>query len=322
MTMRPEKSVFFLVLPHVHLLDLSGPVQALFEANAFGGKYDLRYCSPTPRVRTAQGMWISDLEPLPGVAADDLVLVPGIDSTTLDDLDHVPVDWLRGAEKAGATVGSICSGGFILAYAGLLDGKMCTTHWKIADRMQAEYPETKLVKNRLYVRSGRIITSAGVASGIDMALSLVEEDIGPLAAAHVARELVVYMRRNGESDQSSVYLQFRTHLHPGVHRVQDWLVSHPDTSPTIDELARVAGMSPRHLTRSFRQATGITLKEFATRLKLEIAESLFHDPNLTVEGVAAQCGFKDPRQLRRLWKRNFGTSPSVWKRNEETEVVS
>ena len=179
--------------------------------------------------------------------------------------------------------------------------------------MQTVYPRTRVIKNRLFVRSGNLLTSAGVASGIDMALSLVEEEHGPLVAARVAREIVVYLRRDGSQSQNSIYLEHRTHLHPGVHRVQDWLIAHPEKKPTIKQLSQVAGISPRHLTRVFRQATGVTLKAFANKLKLEIAENLFHDPSLTVDGVAFQCGFKDARQLRRLWKRNYGESPSIWK---------
>ena len=174
--------------------------------------------------------------------------------------------------------------------------------------------------NRLFVHDDRIVTSAGVASGIDLALALIEQDHGPLVTARTAREMVVYMRRDGRRPQESIYLDHRTHLHPGVHRVQDFLVAHPDRQPTIDELAKIARMSSRNLTRVFRRATGITLKSFSTRLKLEVAGNLLHNPNLTVEGVASRCGFKDSRQLRRLWKQTFGESPTDWKQRETTRM--
>lgn len=318
---RRARRVLVLLLPNVHVLDLAGPVQVLHEADHLGGAYDLTYCGPAPHARTAQGLLISGLRPLPEVAEGDLILVPGIDSSTLGDLGHVPAGWLRGAYEAGATLCSICSGAFVLARAGLLDGLPCTTHWKVADRLQKEYPAARVVMNRLFVRAGRIVTSAGVASGIDMALSLVEEDHGPMVTARVAREIVVYVRRDGSRDQSSVYLEYRTHMHPGIHRVQDWMISHPESRPTIQELSRLAGISPRHLTRTFRQATGITLKAFASRLKLEVAGNLLHDPALTIENVATQCGFKDARQLRRLWKRRYGASPSTWKEEEKVRTA-
>lgn len=316
MSHRRRREVCFLILPAVHALDLAGPVQAFYEANGFGADYRLRYCGPEPRARTAQGLWLADLEPLPEMGRGDLVVVPGIDSRRLGEIPRSPGAWLREAHAAGATLASVCSGAFVLAQARLLDGRQCTTHWKVLERLAREHPRADVVDNRLFVCDGRIVTSAGVASGIDLALALVEEDHGPLVAARTARELVVYMRRDGSQRQESIFLDYRTHLHPGVHRVQDWLVAHPDEAATLGRLARIARMSSRNLTRVFRQATGITLKEFSTRLKLEVAGNLLHNPDLTVEGVASRCGFKDSRQLRRLWKRNFGTSPSDWKARE------
>ena len=308
----------FLVLPHVHLLDLSGPVQAFYEANTLGGSYAVGFCSPTPRVTSAQGLTLADLAPPGAVEAGDRVIVAGIDSATLDRLDQVPRDWLRAAESRGAQVASICSGAFALGEAGLLDGRQCTTHWKIAERLQQRYPSCRVVQNRLFVEDGGVMTSAGVASGIDLALALIEHDHGPLVAARVARELVIWVRRDGGRAQQSVYLDYRTHLHPGVHRVQDWLIAHPERKPKLDDLAEIAALSPRHLTRVFRQATGVTLKSFANRLKLEMASNLLHNPELTLEGIASQCGFEDPRQLRRLWKQAFGSSPSEWRQQQES----
>ena len=313
---RPTR-LYFLMLPQVHLLDLAGPAQVFYEANGFGADYDIRFCAVDSKVRTAQGLRLADLEPLPEVGPDDMVIVPGLDSETLDDLDHLPAAWLREAYSVGARICSVCSGAFALARAGLLHGRRCTTHWKVADRLQLDYPDIKVVRNRLFVRHGRIVTSAGVASGIDMALSILEEEHGPLIVAKVARELVVYLRRNGGSEQQSVYLDYRTHVHPGVHRVQDWLVAHPEQRPTLEELAKIAGMSPRNLTRTFRQATGVTLKAFANKLKLEIDGNLIHPPDLTLEGVASHCGFQDPRQLRRLWKQSYGVSPSAWRARQQ-----
>jgi transcriptional regulator GlxA family with amidase domain len=146
-----------------------------------------------------------------------------------------------------------------------------------------------------------------------MALALVERDHGSLVAARVAREMVVYVRRTGDREQMSVFLEYRTHMNEGVHRVQDWLIAHPETRPTLDHLARVAAMSRRHLTRIFRQATGITLKAFSTRIRLRIAGDLLRDPDRTVASVAAACGFRDARQLRRLWLETHGTTPGAWR---------
>ncbi len=305
--------IFVLVLPHVHAMDLAGPVQVFYEANGYGAAYELHFCGVVEKVESAQGFWISNLEGLPEVTRDDWVLVPGIESSTLTDMSNVPVDWLRMAADVGARLSSICSGSWVLAHAGVLDHRRCATHWKIADQMEERFPTVQIVRDRLFVRDGNVVTSAGMASGVDLALSMVEEDHGPRVASRVAREMVVYLRRNGSSAQRSIFVEYRTHLHPGVHRVQDWLIEHPEKRPTVDELARLARMSPRHLTRVFRQATGVSLKAFATQLKLEVASNLLRDRNLSVESVAARCGFADARQLRRLWAKNFGLSPTAWK---------
>jgi transcriptional regulator GlxA family with amidase domain len=247
-------------------------------------------------------------EPRPG----DLILIPGTSSGTLDDM-RPPVDWLRMAAGAGARIASVCSGAFALGRAGLLDDRRCTTHWKVVARLQAENPRARVVENCLFVEDGGIVTSAGVASGIDMALALVERDFGPLVVARVSREMVVYLRRNGDQDQRSIYLDHRTHLHPGVHRVQDWMVANTDQKATLEQLARIAGMSPRHLTRVFRQATGVTPKRFAAKVKVQVARDLLGDPQRTVEAIASSVGFEDARQLRRLWKQSFGVSIAAYR---------
>ncbi|HET9480169.1 MAG TPA: helix-turn-helix domain-containing protein, partial [Candidatus Polarisedimenticolia bacterium] len=148
-------------------------------------------------------------------------------------------------------------------------------------------------------------------SGIDLALALVESHHGAAPAARVARELVVYMRRDGSADQTSVFLKYRDHLHPGVHRVQDHLTLHPDRHGPLDDLARLACMSPRHLTRVFRRTTGITLKEYASQIRLEAAAGLLRGSGLGIEQVAARCGYADARQLRRLWKIRHGANPTT-----------
>jgi transcriptional regulator GlxA family with amidase domain len=166
----------------------------------------------------------------------------------------------------------------------------------------------------LFVHDRGITTSAGIASGIDMALDLIEQHHGPRMAAAVAREMVVYLRRDGHQRQESVYLDHRTHLHPGIHAVQDWFVANPSKAARLPELAALAHMSPRNLTRTFRQATGISIHEYRTRLRLEQVRSLLNNPELTLEAIAERCGFAGARQLRRVWKAAFGTAPASARR--------
>lgn len=228
---------------------------------------------------------------------------------TTQHLERKAIRFVRDAFDAGAQLASVCTGAFVLGEAGLLDGRRCTTHWTRIGELRRRYPAARVLDDRLFVSDGPITTSAGIASGIDMSLALIERLDGPLVAAAVAREMVVYLRRDGGHRQQSVYLDYRTHLDPGVHRVQDAIVQEPAARITIERLADVAAMSPRNLTRSFRRATGISIKEFTTRIRVELARTLLNDPSTTVEAVARRCGFATARQLRRAFRNEVGTSP-------------
>jgi transcriptional regulator GlxA family with amidase domain len=153
------------------------------------------------------------------------------------------------------------------------------------------------------------VSSAGIASGVDMALALLEIDGGPVLASSVAREMVVYLRRDGSHAQDSVYLDYQTHLSPGVHVVQQHLVAHPESADRLSELARMAGMSERTLTRAFRRATGISVHAYRERLRLERARDLMRNPTMTMDAIASACGYADARQLRRIWSARRGASP-------------
>ncbi len=292
--------MIFLVLPQVEVLDLAGPLQALSEANATRKRYAIRVCATREKIQSHQGITLADLDPLPDDARDALVIVPGMPYAATQKIERAVTRWLRKAASAGAHIASVCTGAFVLGEAGLLDGRRCTTHWSRTTELARRFPQAHVLDDRLFVTDGNITTSAGIASGIDMALALIEQADGPLVAAEVAREMVVYLRRDGAQEQHSVYLDYRTHLHPGVHRVQDWIVRNPEGRATLDELADIAGMSTRSLTRTFRTATGISVHEFTTRVRVELARTLLHDPGLTMEAVAQRCGFATARQLRRV----------------------
>ncbi|AXG78920.1 helix-turn-helix domain-containing protein [Streptomyces paludis] len=302
-----------LVLPEVNLLDLGGPVQVFDTAAQLGAGYRLEYAAETESVRSAQGLRLAGLSPLPTTRAErgDLVLVPGPRLTGSDRLvPPAAVRWVRDAFAAGARLASVCTGAAVLGEAGLLDGRACTTHWSLTAAMRERYPAARVREAALYVHDGRISTSAGVSSGIDLALSLVERDHGPELTAAVVRELVLYLRRDGDAAQISPFLRYRDHVQPAVHRVQDHLAQNLDAAPTLPELAALAHLSPRGLTRAFTASTGITPLAYQRRLRLERARTLLADTELTVEAIAARCGFRDARQLRRLVAEAFGASPS------------
>lgn len=323
--------MIFIVLPEVEILDLAGPLQAFSEAK---GRYRIRVCSNRDRVHSHQGVVLADLDRLPDLARSSqfaarrgevalalpedeasrsaknalevdsapIVIVPGMPYAATQKVDREITRWLANAARAGAHIASVCTGAFIVGEAGLLDGRRCTTHWSRTAELARRFPRAKVLDDRLYVSDGELTTSAGIASGIDMALAFIEQADGPIVAAEVAREMVVYLRRDGAQKQSSVYLDYRTHIHPGVHRVQDFIVQNPRSRVTLDELAELAGMSARSLTRTFRAATGISVHQFSTRVRAELARTLMHDPGLTMEAVAQRAGFS-ARQLRRLSSR-------------------
>ena len=304
----PRRTIFAL-FPGCEILDLAGPIQAFHEAKLLGVPYEISYCAPTPEVPSAQGLGLSGLEPLPEVQAGDLIIVPGY--PTLEA--RVPVklvSWLRQAHRAGVELCSVCTGAFALGEAGALDGRLCTTHWKRVPDLKARFPRAQVVGDRLFVIDEGLVTSAGIAAGIDMALALIERDAGPLVAGEVAREMVVYIRRDGAHDQESVYLDYQTHLSPGIHQLQQHLVANPGSRATLGELAKIAGMSERNLTRVFKRATGISIQDYRERLRVERARDLMKNPMMTLDAVAAACGFTDGRQLRRVWTSRFGVPPS------------
>jgi transcriptional regulator GlxA family with amidase domain len=261
-------------------------------------------------VSSEQGLSLAGLLPFNKIDLQDgdFIFVPGIDfkTFTLGKLDAAIKEvegWLQANHARKVNIASVCSGTLILAEAGLLDEKRCTSHWKCIEYIKQRYPRVNIVSDCLYANDGTIFTSAGMTSGIDMALSIVESQHGPMLAAKVAREMVVYLRRDESNKQETIYLDYRTHFSPGVHKVQDYIISHPAENFTLDQLATVASTSTRTLTRLFKKSTGHTINEFKTAVRLELARTLNENTDYTVEKIASLCGFEGARQLRRLQQR-------------------
>jgi transcriptional regulator GlxA family with amidase domain len=297
-----NKVVFFLV-PGVHLLDLAGPAQVFSTAADFGHPYTLGYIAESPQVASAQGLPLVAETAWPDLDADDLVVVPGwrapgLTATTTIAGAHLRA--LRDHHARGGTVASVCAGADALGSAGLLDGRRCTTHHDLQDELAHRYPEALVVRDVLFTTDDRVVTSAGIASGIDLALHLIATRHGPAFAAQVARDMVVYARRNGHEPQASAMLRYRSHLDDVVHRAQDLLDTRFDAPLRLVELAHAVGVSERTLTRLFTRATGgLTPLRYQQTLRLERAEHLI-DHGSTIEAAARAVGFEDARMLRRL----------------------
>jgi transcriptional regulator GlxA family with amidase domain len=297
--------VVFLLVPGLHLLDLAGPAQSFGTAADLGCGYELHYVAEQEDVRTAQGATVRAVTDWPSLTADDLVIVPGWRSPVIAGtgaLSATTLGRLTGHHADGGTVVSICAGADALGRAGLLDGRRCTTHHLIQDELAVRYPSATIIRDVLYVVDGRIATSAGIASGIDLALHLIAVRDSPVIAARVAREMVIYARRNGDEQQASAMLRHRNHLSDFAHRAQDSIESRfADTLPLAD-LAADCGVSERTLTRRFVAATGMTPLRYQQVLRVERAEHLIGH-GATVEAAARTVGFADARMLRRLRSR-------------------
>lgn len=321
-----KQRIIFLIRDEVELLDLAGPTQVFDVAARLLAPYSLHFCAGNTQVRSAQALFLGQLEPLPTPSSSDLVIVPGslLDGREGDapSLEPDTRNWLAGAHATGAHIASVCAGAFALGEAGLLNGRRCTTHWTFIERLQQRYPTARVVDAVLYACDRGVTTSAGITSGIDMALCIVEKQHGPRLAAEVARWLVLYLRRNGANSQLSPYLEFRSHLHPAIHQVQDWLAEHVTSPASLADLAAVANMSVRNFSRSFKIATGVTPLQYQQRLRLEVAANLLANSDLSIEAVAARCGFEDARHFRRLWHRHFGSPPSFARKEQTARTVA
>ncbi|GAB2935557.1 GlxA family transcriptional regulator [Micromonospora polyrhachis] len=297
--------VVFLLVPQLHLLDVAGPAQVFHTAAEFGYDYRLVYVAEQEDVPTAQGLPVRATLSWPALAPEDLVVVPGWRAPSLARTGHLGADSLRRLAEhhaTGGTVASVCAGADALGRAGLLDGRRCTTHHGVQNELARRYPRATVVRDVLYVVDERVVTSAGIASGIDLALHLVAIRHGPGVAARIARAMVVYARRNGDERQASTMLRHRAHLHDVVHRVQDLIDSRFTERLPLSRLAAAGGVSQRTLTRLFGKATGMTPLRYQHLLRVERAEHLIGH-GTTLESAARAVGFEDARMLRRLRSR-------------------
>ncbi|MEL6538624.1 MAG: AraC family transcriptional regulator, partial [Bacteroidota bacterium] len=217
----PPHRVFFLVPPQVHLLDVSGPIHLFYEAKAYGADLELRFLrmQDQEELRSSAGLFLGQLESFQeySLGPTDILFVPGVESLLLDDAsfqkESAPFyHWLIDQQGKGAKICSVCTGAYLLAQAGILDGRSCTTHWRYLQDFNQRFPQVNLLQDRLFVKDGTIYSSAGVSSGIDLSLHILEELYGASFAIKIAREVVIYLRRTDDDPQLSVFLQYRNHL--------------------------------------------------------------------------------------------------------------
>jgi transcriptional regulator GlxA family with amidase domain len=312
------KDVYFVVLPGLVLLDLAGPAEAFrLAAGRVSDSYRLHFVAPARAVQAAVGLQLSALEPLPAkLSADSIVVLTGISGEAVDFDDPANqrvVAWLETGVSAPALLVCVCAGSVIAGKAGLLTGRECTSHHAHIEELRKVAPGARVLDNRIFVEDGRVLSSAGVTAGIDLALYVIGTQLGPRVAAEVARDLVVYLRRSGSDPALSPWVQHRNHLHPAVHRVQDAVARRPASSWTSNELSAVACTSPRNLARLFAEHAHCSPLDYVQLIRFAFAKELVAQSKLDLERIAARAGFRSAQQLRRVWARWEPRTPSAFR---------
>jgi transcriptional regulator GlxA family with amidase domain len=319
-------AVFVVVPPRLLLLDLAGPLEVLRWANQVQSavRFEVRYVGPSASLQTSIGLALARIEPLPAsLPPAALVILPGDVEQVMRCGQDSPsgscaadaaaedaiVAWLRATIAPTHKLICICSGALIAARAGLLDDHACTTHHSCCAELARLAPRARVLENRLYVEDGECYSSAGITTGIDLMLHIVSRMTDQACAVAVARYLVVYLRRNGTDPQLSPWLEGRNHLHPAVHRVQDAIAADASKVWTLNRLARLAGVSTRHLSRLFNEHVGFGIAEYRNHLRVALAQELLSQTRLSMERVAERAGFGSARQMRRAWRKVHARPP-------------
>jgi len=318
--------------PGALLLDIAGPAEVLRRANAEQPaiRFEVRYHAPTPSLVSSVGLTLADLHPLPESLPDAaIVVVSGdVSSLMMPDRDapvaasaasaqDAIVRWLKASVRPGHLLVCICSGSLFAARAGLLDGHACTTHHTDCAALARLAPAARVIENRLYVEDRNRLTSAGVTAGVDLMLHLVSRLTDPLVALNIARHLVIYLRRSGSDPQASPWFSGRSHMHRAVHRAQDAVTADPAANWTVEDLAEIAGTSPRHLSRLFNEHAGMSVPSYVGQVRVVLAADLVRHSTLDLESVAHRAGFASTRQMRRVWAQFHAEPPSRLRRQPD-----
>lgn len=307
------RDVIFAVADGVMLLDVAGPIQVFTNA----GGYRVRLASPSGHpVRTDVGismsvdLALSDLDVTMDV---DTLIVPGYPRHEFAGVAPDLVHCLRRTAPRARRIVSVCTGAFLLAEAGLLDGRRATTHWEVCAALAARYPHVTVEPDAIYVRDGSIVTSAGVTAGIDLALALVGEDHGEQRARAVAKYLVVFLQRPGGQSQFGIPGVVDTTRNPTLRRALDLVTADPSGDLRLTTMAAELAVSERHLTRLFRRELGSTPGQFVERLRVEAAQALLESGDSAIPDVAGTCGFGSQETMRQAFRRVLGVTPSTYR---------
>jgi transcriptional regulator GlxA family with amidase domain len=314
------RRIWILVSPGSAPLDITGPFDVFRRANEYSdsGIYDLVTVGARERsVSTVGGLGIVAQASLAEAAAQGLphtvIMAGGYPEVEHGSEEAELAQWLREHARHIPRICAICSGAFVLAEAGLLDGRRATTHWELLHQLQQRFPRADIVDDALFVTDGKVWTSAGVTSGIDMSLAMVEEDLGYEVSLAVARFLVLFLRRSGSQRQYSANLAGQLTERRNLRELQAHIATHLDGDLSIERLAEVCSMSPRNLSRVFKKEVGVSLGVFVRSVRVEEARRLLENTDLSVAQVAARVGSGDESTLRRWFLDQFQVTPAQYR---------
>jgi transcriptional regulator GlxA family with amidase domain len=317
------RTIAIVVYDGCEILDATAPIEAFEMANRTlselgvdqPGYTNVLLAEHAGHITTSSGVrlvadsWrdaIDDIDTLIVAGSSDNSLRPALANKTL-------INWIKNMGPSVRRLVSICTGAFILAEAGLLDGRRATTHWMDTERLGRDYPLIQVEPDSIFVKDGSVATSAGATAGLDLALSLIEDDFGKKLALTVARRLVLYLKRPGGQTQFSTHLRAQMVTGGSLSTVLTWLENNFHLKITVDALAERACMSPRNFARTFLRETGTTPARYIDLIRLEHAIRLLEDTNQSIASIAIECGYASTEQLRRSFQRHMGISPGAYR---------
>ena len=322
-----ERLITALIFPEFQILDATGPLEAFDVANKFIGsaapyRVVLTALEPGP-VAASSGLRLMAEFSLAGLpqAPDTVIAAGGVGVHAFRRDPRAPAAFRWASSRARRTA-SVCTGAFLLAQAGLLDGKRVTTHWQSAHRLAAEFPSLTVEPDALFIRDGGVITSAGITAGIDLALALIEEDHGHEIAMAVAREMVVFLKRPGGQSQFSAELSAQSAESGRFAGFKDWIFGNLQQPLSVEQLAEKVCMSPRSFARHFSDQFGMTPAKFVERARVDAARRDLQDGALTLDQIAAKRGFQSADRMRRSFQRSLGVTPQDYRQRFKTESAA
>jgi len=303
------KRIVFVAVPPLQILDLTGPFEVF--ARCGGYRTELFCVGERRAIATSCGLALSGAKNYAMLKGPiDTLIVPGGDGAEQLMCDDKFLKWLNRTARRARRTASVCTGSFLLAAAGLLDGRRATTHWAWCRRLAERFPAVDVVPEPIYVQDGSIYSSAGVTAGIDLALALIEEDYGRQRAKSIARDLVMYLRRSAGQSQFSMFMTNPAAGRSVIETLMDWLPANLQRELSVETMAARCAMSPRNFARVFTEQAGVTPARFVERLRVTAVRELLEDTKLSLKQVADRCGFASADSMRRAFLRAFAVSPS------------